>query len=155
MSHRTWREELRSRGYRVTPQRQLVLEAVRELEHATPEAIGNRVRETAEGLNTSTVYRTLDLLERIGLVTHTHLGHGAPSYHLTEDADHLHVVCRGCGTASDAPLELADGLVRGLAADSGFRADARHLTVYGLCRDCAAEEPDAAGAGTTGTGATA
>ena len=68
MSHHTWREELRSRGYRVTPQRQLVLEAVRVLDHAPPDAICTEVQKTVAGLNLSTVYRTLDLLEKVGLV---------------------------------------------------------------------------------------
>jgi Fur family ferric uptake transcriptional regulator len=132
----TWREELRSRGYRATPQRRLVLEAVRDLDHATPDTIRDRVQQTSAELNLSTVYRTLDLLERIGLVTHTHLGAGSPSYHLAEEADHLHVVCRSCGAVADTPLGLADGLVERLRDDAGFEADARHLTVFGRCRAC-------------------
>ncbi|WP_067972088.1 Fur family transcriptional regulator [Nocardiopsis trehalosi] len=132
----TWREELRSRGYRATPQRRLVLEAVRDLDHATPDTIRDRVQQTSAELNLSTVYRTLDLLERIGLVTHTHLGAGSPSYHLAEEADHLHVVCRSCGAVADTPLDLADGLVERLRDDAGFEADARHLTVFGRCRAC-------------------
>ncbi|ASU82174.1 transcriptional repressor [Nocardiopsis gilva YIM 90087] len=147
MSHLTWREELRARGYRVTPQRQLVLEAVRELEHATPDAICTEVQKTAAGLNLSTVYRTLDVLEKVGLITHTHLGAGAPSYHLAEEADHLHVVCRECGEVTDTALELADPLVERLRRDLGFEADARHLTVVGQCSRCraaaAGQEADA------------
>lgn len=136
MSSRTWHEELRAAGYRVTPQRQLVLEAVRELEHATPDAIGARVRARAAGLNLSTVYRTLEVLEKVGLVTHTHLGSGPPSYHLAEEADHMHVVCRGCGEVRDVPLDLAAGLVGRLREEWGFEADARHLTAFGRCREC-------------------
>ena len=82
----TWDDTLRAGGYRVTPQRQLVLEAVARLEHATPEEIYGEVRQTARGVNVSTVYRTLELLEQLGLVQHTHIHHGAPSYHLAEDA---------------------------------------------------------------------
>lgn len=95
MTETQWHEELRAKGYRVTPQRQLVLEAVKDLEHATPEEICVKVRETARGVNISTVYRTLELLEELGMVTHTHLGHGAPTYHLAAEADHVHLVCRG------------------------------------------------------------
>ncbi|GAA3728129.1 Fur family ferric uptake transcriptional regulator [Spinactinospora alkalitolerans] len=135
MAH-TWREELRSRGYRVTPQRQLVLEAVRELEHATPDAICGRVQRTASGVNLSTVYRTLDVLEKVGLVTHTHLGQGAPAYHLAEEANHLHVVCRSCGEVSDTTLDVAGGLVEALRRDMGFEADVQHLTVFGRCERC-------------------
>src|SRR5260370_2058550 len=90
----TWDDTLRAGGYRVTPQRQLILEAVTKLEHATPEEIFADVRQTARGVNVSTVYRTLELLEQIGLVTHTHLGHGAPRYHLAAEAHHVHLVRR-------------------------------------------------------------
>ena len=92
-----WDEQLRARGYRVTPQRQLVLEAVAKLDHATPEEIGAQVQQTARGVNISTIYRTLELLEQIGMVTHTHLGHGAPTYHPADHADHIHLVCTRCG----------------------------------------------------------
>jgi Fur family transcriptional regulator, ferric uptake regulator len=75
-------ERLRARGLRLTAQRQRVLAAVAGLEHATPEAIGARLREEAgpggAAPDTSTVYRNLELLERLGLVWHTHLGKGAP-----------------------------------------------------------------------------
>ncbi len=97
---RAWDEQLRASGYRVTPQRQLVLEAVARVEHGTPEEIGRQVQQTARGVNPSTIYRTLELLEQIGLVTHTHLDHGAPIYHLASDADHVHLVCRDCGRVS-------------------------------------------------------
>ena len=80
-----WVADLRARGYRLTPQRQLVLEAVADLGHATPEDIVTAVRRTASGINISTVYRTLELLEELGLVTHTHLGHGPPTYHAATD----------------------------------------------------------------------
>ncbi len=72
-----WKTDLRRRGYRLTPQRQLVLEAVDALEHASPDEILAEVRRTASGVNISTVYRTLELLEELGLVSHAHLGHGA------------------------------------------------------------------------------
>ncbi len=92
----TWDDTLRASGYRVTPQRQLVLEAVTKLEHATPEEIFADIHQTARGVNVSTVYRTLELLEQVGLVTHTHLGHGAPVYHPAAEAQHVHLVCRDC-----------------------------------------------------------
>jgi Fur family ferric uptake transcriptional regulator len=136
MTETQWHEELRAKGYRVTPQRQLVLEAVKELEHATPEEICVKVRETARGVNISTVYRTLELLEELGMVTHTHLGHGAPTYHLAADADHVHLVCRRCGKVIEVRSQLAEGLVKGLDEELGFVADVHHLTVFGRCCDC-------------------
>lgn len=132
----TWQEELRARGYRVTPQRQLVLEAVTELEHGTPEEICATVQRTARGVNISTVYRTLELLEELGLVKHAHLGHGPPTYHLAAEAEHVHLVCRDCGAVNDVRPEVAAGLVQVLGQEYGFTTDVHHLTVYGRCRDC-------------------
>ncbi|REE96520.1 Fur family transcriptional regulator [Thermomonospora umbrina] len=132
----TWQEELRARGYRVTPQRQLVLEAVTSLEHGTPEEICTEVQRTARGVNISTIYRTLELLEELGLVKHTHLGHGPPTYHLAADADHVHLVCQECGTVTDVPTRVAEGLVDTLTRDFGFETDVHHLTVYGRCSNC-------------------
>src|SRR5579875_3274568 len=89
-----WDEQLRARGYRATPQRQLVLEAVAKLGHATPEDVAAEVQQTARGVNISTVYR---MLEQLGMFTHAHLGHGAPTYRLAVEADHVCLVCRSCG----------------------------------------------------------
>src|SRR5690606_26536841 len=122
MADLTWQDELRSRGYRVTPQRRSVLEAVGELEHATPDAIRARVQQTSEGLNLSTVYRTLAVPEEVGLGAPTRLDPAAPSALRAEGADHLHLVCRSCGEASGVPLELAEGLVAQLEERFGFRA---------------------------------
>jgi Fur family ferric uptake transcriptional regulator len=125
---------LRSRGLRVTTQREHVLAAVRSLGHATPEQISDSVA----GVDLTTVYRTLELLEELGLVRHAHLGHGAPSYRPAED-EHIHVVCHSCGAVTDAEPALVDGLAADLVAQSGFVVDRSHFTVFGRCRDCAAE----------------
>ena len=129
--------ELRSRGYRMTPARQLVVQAVETLGHATPEEICAEVRKTVDGVNISTVYRTLELLEELGLVTHTHLGHGAPTYHAADDVDHLHLVCRDCGAVTEVPVQVADELVGRLAAEHGFETDVKHFAIYGRCGACA------------------
>ena len=135
---REWDEQLRARGYRVTPQRQLVLEAVARLDHATPEEIGNQVQQTARGVNISTIYRTLELLEQIGLVTHTHLRHGAPIYHLASDADHVHLFCRECGRVTEISPDAIRPLMTALDERHGFETDVGHLTVFGRCQDCRA-----------------
>ena len=132
-------ERLRARGLRVTAQRQRVLAAVTALEHATPEAIGARLREEAgqsgAAPDTSTVYRNLELLEQLGLVWHTHLGKGAPVYHAAEHP-HLHVVCASCGEVTSAdPALLADAAER-LAAELGFTVDVGHVALSGTCRAC-------------------
>ena len=131
-----WQEELRARGYRLTPQRQLVLEAVQELEHATPDEILAHVRRRASGVNVSTVYRTLELLEEIGLVTHTHLSHGAPTYHSAALPQHVHLVCRSCRQVFDVDPEVVQPVVTRLRADQGFETDVAHLTIFGRCRGC-------------------
>jgi Fur family transcriptional regulator, ferric uptake regulator len=132
----TWDDTLRAGGYRVTPQRQLILEAVTKLEHASPEEIFADVRQTARGVNVSTVYRTLELLEQIGLVTHTHLGHGAPRYHLAAEAQHVHLVCRECERVTQVEPAAVRSLVSSLDAEHGFETDVGHLTVFGRCADC-------------------
>lgn len=131
-----WQRALRSRGYRLTPQRQLVLEAVGALAHATPEDIAAEVRKTASGLNISTVYRTLELLEELGLVRHTHLGHGAPTYSVATDDDHVHLVCRDCGEVQEVDADLLGEAVRRLARERGFSLDVGHVALFGRCRSC-------------------
>jgi len=131
-----WQAELRARGYRLTPQRQLVLEAVGELGHATPEEIVAAVRRTATAVNISTVYRTLELLEELGLVQHTHLNHGAPTYSIPSDDDHVHLVCRDCGGVDEVESSVVEDVVRRLSAERGFSVDVGHFAVFGRCRDC-------------------
>jgi Fur family ferric uptake transcriptional regulator len=130
------RRTLHQRGLRMTPQRQLVLDAVRELGHATPEQICARVQRSAPAVNITTIYRTLDLLERLRLVRHTHLGHGAPSYSEREH-QHLHLVCHTCGVVTEAPTDLMAGLVERLRAETGFELDVTHLALSGRCAGCA------------------
>src|ERR1700741_4889923 len=126
--HRSWDEERRSRGYRVTPQRQLVLEAVARLNHATPEEIAACVQQTAKGVNISTIYRTLELLDSLGLVAHTHLNHGPPNYHLATDAAHVHLVCQNCGKIDEASQEEVAPLTKVLDDQHGFETNVAHLT---------------------------
>jgi len=133
------RRTLHERGLRMTPQRQLVLDAVRELEHATPEQICQRVQRVTPTVNITTVYRTLELLEKLNLVRHTHLGHGAPSYSVDEH-EHVHLVCHSCGRVAEVPCALLDELADRLDQGLGFRLDASHLALSGTCRECVAEQ---------------
>jgi Fur family transcriptional regulator, ferric uptake regulator len=131
-----WQTKLRAGGYRLTAQRQLVLEAVAKLGHATPEHICDEVRATAHAVNISTIYRNLELLEELGLVAHAHLGHGAPTYHATTEEPHVHLVCSRCDAVEPVPTELVEGVVSRLGQERGFRVDVRHVTFSGLCREC-------------------
>ena len=132
-------ERLRASGLRLTASRQRVLAAVTSLEHATPETIGAQLREESgaggAAPDTSTIYRTLEVLERLGLVWHTHLGKGAPVYHAAEHP-HLHVVCASCGEIASADPELLSGAAERLAADLGFTVDVGHVALSGTCRAC-------------------
>ena len=101
----------REHGFRITPQRQLVLEAVERLGHGTPEEILVEVQRTATGVNLSTVYRTLEVLEDVGLVTHAHIGHGPPTYHAVDEHVHIHLVCDRCGTVVSVPARSPSSFV--------------------------------------------
>ena len=133
------RRTLHERGLRMTPQRQLVLDAVRALGHATPEQVCARVQREEPAVNITTVYRSLDLLERLGVVRHTHLGHGAPSYS-EQEHEHVHLVCHECGTVMEVPTEDMDELAEKLDALHGFGLDVAHVALSGRCRDCRAGE---------------
>jgi Fur family ferric uptake transcriptional regulator len=135
-----WGRLLRERGYRLTPQRELVLDAVQELGHATPEQVLAHVRRTSRSVNLSTVYRTLDVLQELGLVSHAHLDHGAPTYHSTSAPQHVHLVCGGCGTVVEAQPAIADEIVAAARAQHGFAVDVAHLAVSGRCRDCDSQD---------------
>ena len=111
------------RGMRMTPQRRRVIAAVEELGHATPDALAATVaRDGGAALPLSTIYRNLEALEELGVVTHTHLDHRSPTYHLAEHADHLHLVCLGCGTVTESAIGDADAFVGNLLARHGFVA---------------------------------
>jgi Fur family ferric uptake transcriptional regulator len=133
-------EVLRGRGLRATPQRRMVLQAVSDLGHATPEQVCEHVLGQAGALNLSTVYRALELLEELGVVSHTHLHHGSPTYQVADHVDHLHLVCRRCGSITEADLELARPLADAVAAAHGFGTDLAHLSLHGLCADCGGPE---------------
>ena len=133
-------ERLHAQGLRLTAPRRQVLDAVDALQHATPDAIVAWLREQAvpggTAPDTSTVYRNLEVLERLGLVWHTHLGKGAPVYHASVEHPHLHVVCQSCGAIASADSTLLDSAAERLAAELGFTVDVGHVALSGTCRNC-------------------
>ena len=129
-------DELRSRGLRLTAQRQLVLEAVHALGHATPDQVHAQVAKTAAGVNITTIYRTLELLEELGLITHAHLSHGAPTYHAVGEDQHVHLVCRACGVVGEVSSDLLVPIAETLREERAFRVDIGHVALFGLCREC-------------------
>ena len=91
-------------------------------------------------MNISTIYRTLELLDSLGLVTHTHLNHGAPTYHMASDAGHVHLVCQNCGKIDEASREEVAPLTQALDERHGFETNVSHLTFFGRCNDCRSKD---------------
>lgn len=129
-------ERLRRSGKRLTPQREMILQAVEALGHATPDEVLAEVHKRSAAINVSTVYRTLEVLEELGLVRHAHLSDRAPTYHSTSGHEHFHLVCRNCHKVISVDTDEVAPLVERLRADHGFVPDVGHLTVFGRCTDC-------------------
>ena len=135
-----WREKLRGSGYRLTPQRELILRAVETLGHATPDEVLAKVREQSSAVNVSTVYRTLEVLEELGLIRHAHLSDRAPTYHSVTDHEHFHLVCRNCHRVVSVDPDVLQPLRDRLLQDHRFTVDVGHLTIFGRCESCESEE---------------
>jgi Fur family ferric uptake transcriptional regulator len=138
MSHneRNFADKIRQQGYRFTPQRQLVLDALCAIGgHATIEEIYESVQKTSPAVNLATVYRTLHLLEELRLVVSAEI-QGKSVYEIAQPDPHHHLVCRACG----AVLKLHDRhlheFVQHLAQEHHFYAEIDHLTISGLCANC-------------------
>src|SRR3954451_13324579 len=132
-----WQQLLRDKGYRLTPQRELVLSAVNRLGHATPDEILGAVREQSSAVNISTVYRTLELLEELGLVRHAHITDRAPTYHSTARPAHVHLVCRVCKGITEGAAETVEPMTRAVRKAFRFVPGVGHLSVFGTCAKCA------------------
>ena len=127
---------LRTDGGRVTPARRAVVQILLDThDHISAEDIAARVQRDLPDVAPSTVYRTLDVLERLGQVEHVHLGHGPSMYHLSERV-HVHLMCRSCGRVIELPETYLDGLAAKLAAEHGFALEPRHFALLGRCADC-------------------
>jgi Fur family ferric uptake transcriptional regulator len=114
-----------------------VLEQLTQHPPHTPEEILSSVQKTASGVNLSTIYRTLEVLESVGLITHTHIGHGAPVYHSQDESPHIHLVCDDCSEVTSIPAAAAAEFSLDLQETYGFNAHMTHMAVTGLCKVCA------------------
>lgn len=131
-------DQLRSRGLRMTPQRRaIVTEVMRTQGHISPSAIARTVQAEMPGVNASTVYRTLTLLEEVGVLSHSHLETGA-EYHRSEEAEHVHLTCGRCGKDDPLSLQEARRLQELIRLHHGFEADLTHFAITGRCEACAA-----------------
>lgn len=136
-THRDMTEELSHQGYRMTPQRLMIVSAIENSDnHISAEDIYSQVVAKYPNVNVSTVYRTLELLEQLSLVTKTDLGGGRIMYHPVEKGHHHHLVCRECGTTIDLDESALTPLKETLLRDYQFIAELRHLGILGLCMNC-------------------
>ena len=130
-------ERLRQRGLRWTLQRATLLTVLEATEgHVTGSQLVEKCREIEPATTPSTVYRTLDVLESIGVISHSHGLDGREEYHVQADVQHGHLVCSICGSDEDLPADEASAFVAALRRDRGFTVQIDHLTVTGRCRAC-------------------
>ncbi len=129
--------KLSKQGYRLTPQRMMILSAIENSDdHISAEEIYAQVTAKYPNVNISTVYRTLELLKRLGLVTETDLGGGRVRYHPAAKGHHHHLVCRQCGAIIDLDESVLSSVKDVLLREYGFIADLRHLAIFGRCVNC-------------------
>jgi Fur family ferric uptake transcriptional regulator len=127
---------LRDRGLRMTPQRRaIVAEIMRTRGHISPTALARKVQGEMPGVNASTIYRTLTLLEEVGVLSHAHLESGA-EYHRAEEAGHVHLTCSNCGAEDDLSVAEAEQLQRLIVRRHDFLPDLTHFAISGLCGTC-------------------
>jgi Fur family ferric uptake transcriptional regulator len=130
-------QTLKEQGYRLTPQRVLVIDAIHDAEsHISAEEIYAHVRARYPEVNISTVYRTLELLKKLELVTETNMGEGILRYHHADEGHHHHLVCQKCGRIFDLDESVLDSLTGNLIREYGFVPDFKHLAIFGHCLEC-------------------
>jgi len=128
---------LRQKGYKLTPQRRLIADIIHDHPaHLTADEIIAHAQERMPGVDKSTVYRTLDLLEEAGCVFKSQMG-DTVIYHHADEGHHHHLVCRKCGRTVDCSEDLFAPLERSIARDYGFHVDLHHVVMNGLCEACA------------------
>lgn len=121
----------------MTPQRMMIVAAIENsTNHISAEEIYAQVTEKYPNVNVSTVYRTLDTLEEMKLVTKTDLGDGRVRYHPADKGHHHHLVCRECGAIIDLDEKALMGLQETLLREYNFVAEMRHLGISGRCVKC-------------------
>jgi Fur family ferric uptake transcriptional regulator len=134
-------KQLRQHGYRLTPQRELVLLVLHQIGHPAPaEEIFKLVAGQNDGIELSTVYRTLDLLTSMNLVSIIDAGEKERLFELEgKEAPHLHLVCRGCGKIIGYESDLLLSLMESIKNGAHFAAEIGSLTIPGLCSECSQE----------------
>ena len=128
---------LRTRGYRVTPQRLIVLDAVCEHQgHATVADILHSVNYMDSSIDPSTVYRALDVLRDAGLIVESEIDGKGKIYRIAGEADHHHLVCVSCGAMLTIHQHDVNPLIEHLRDEYSFKLQTDHLVLNGVCKDC-------------------
>ena len=131
-------ELLRAGGFRLTPQRVLVLQALAGSDaHQGVEAIYQQVSKSYPYIDVATVYRSLQLLKKLHLVTEVEIG-GNAHYEFTPEGGHHHLVCHVCGQAYNLSPIYLERLAQQLSKELGFTPDFEHMTITGRCASCTA-----------------
>jgi Fur family ferric uptake transcriptional regulator len=131
------RDQLRARGLRWTPQRRTLIEVLSKADgHVTGAELVDRCRAIDPETIPSTVYRTLDVLEELGLLRHSHGADGREEFHVLPSAIHGHLHCNGCGTTWEIDADEARSLVDALEHRRAFAVDVSHLSIAGRCAEC-------------------
>jgi Fur family ferric uptake transcriptional regulator len=134
------REQLRATGLRWTPQRRTLIDVLsRTNGHITGAELIERCRAVDPTTIPSTVYRTLDVLEGLGLIRHSHGANGREEFHVLPKAVHGHLHCTTCGSTWEIPAEEAMAVVESLRATRRFAVDVTHLSIAGQCAGCSHE----------------
>jgi Fur family transcriptional regulator, ferric uptake regulator len=132
-------DQLRARGLRWTPQRRILVEVLSGTDgHVTGAELVERCKALDPDTIPSTVYRTLDVLEDLGVVRHSHGADGREEFHVLPAAVHGHLHCISCGTTWEIEADEAAALVEPLERRRGFAVDVTHLSIAGRCTDCTA-----------------
>jgi Fur family ferric uptake transcriptional regulator len=131
------RDQLRASGLRWTPQRRTLIEVLSHADgHVTGAELVERCREVDPGTIPSTVYRTLDVLEDLGLLSHSHRADGREEFHVQPVAAHGHLHCRSCGETWEIMADEAAAVVESMQRSRGFAVELSHLSIAGECADC-------------------
>lgn len=129
-------ELLRGQGMRMTPQRLAIVDQIMSTSgYIIPVTVIERVQARIPGVSPSTVYRTLERLEQVGVLAHVHLESGV-GYHRLEEAQHAHLTCSRCGADMELPRASLRSLERQIERDHRFRPDFTHYAIAGTCAAC-------------------
>lgn len=133
----TGNELLRKRGYRLTPQRFMIMSVIQEAqEHLSVEQIAERVQQRNPYVSLSTIYRTLELLRELGLVREHRLPGEQPHYEIAGGKSHHHLVCRGCRVVLHLDEQLLGDLHEKLQEEYHFHGLTLDLMATGYCQSC-------------------